>query len=255
MKRLAFALLLLASILSPHKANAQAAVTVYCDSSGTGTKWVPCSTANPLPVSGGGGGLSVTDSAAWTTGVSKFTPSGGEYNLTPATVSSGQQGTFAMSSFRNLYVDVPTSNNNLYTALTSPIVAGTNVIGYTSNDPCAQQTKLGKPFSITSSTQLITGTSAKSTYICGIDVVTASAQNIALVEGTGSVCATNIYGLAGGTTAATGWNFSANSGIARGGGVGTVYSPSGDANAAAANVCLLLSGSGQTSGQIVYVQQ
>ena len=68
---------------------------------------------------GGGGGLSVTDSAAWTTGVSAFTPSGGEYNSSPATLSSGQQGTFAMSAYRNQYVDTPTSNNNLYAALTA----------------------------------------------------------------------------------------------------------------------------------------
>jgi hypothetical protein len=122
---------------------------------------------------------------------------------------------------------------------------------FTSADPCTQATKLGAVISVTGSAQIIAGTSAKKTYICAIDVVTATAQNIALVEGTGSVCATNIFGLAGGT----GWNFAANSGVARGSGDGTVYSPSADTNAAAANVCLLLSGSGQTSGQISYVQQ
>jgi hypothetical protein len=122
-------------------------------------------------------------------------------------------------------------------------------------DACTNGTKLGAPFSLTASGQVIAGSASKKTYICAIDVVTATAQNIALVEGTGSVCATNTYGLAGGTTAAAGWNFSANAGIARGSGNGTVYSPSGDANGTAANVCLLLSGTGQTSGQIVYVQQ
>lgn len=135
------------------------------------------------------------------------------------------------------------------------LAAGTNVVGFTSNDPCTQATKLGATINVTGSAQIITGTSAKKTYICAIDVVTATAQNIALVEGTGSVCATNIFGLAGGTTAATGWNFSANSGIGRGAGSGTVYSPSADTNGTAANICLLLSGSGQTSGQISYVQQ
>lgn len=135
------------------------------------------------------------------------------------------------------------------------IAAGTNIIGYTSGDACSQLTKLGAPISLTASGQVITGTSAKKTYICSIDLITATAQNIALVEGTGSTCATNIYGLAGGTTAATGWNLPANGGLTKGAGSGTVYSPSGDTNASDANVCLLLSSTGQTSGQITYVQQ
>jgi len=88
-----------------------------------------------------------------------------------------------------------------------------------------------------------------------LDITSATAQNIALVEGTGSVCATNIFGLAGGTTAATGWNLAANGGLTKGAGSGTIYSPSADTNATAANVCLLSSSTGQISGQITYVQQ
>ena len=129
------------------------------------------------------------------------------------------------------------------------------VIGLVSNDPCSQASKSGAAISITTSSQVIAGTSAKKTYICSLDLITASTQNIALVEGTGSVCATNIFGLAGGTTAATGWNLTANGGLTKGSGAGTVYSPSADSNATAANICLLLSGSGQTSGHITYVQQ
>jgi hypothetical protein len=115
--------------------------------------------------------------------------------------------------------------------------------------------KSGAAISLTASGQVITGTASKKTYICSIDLVSATAQNIALVEGTGTTCATNIFGLAGGTTAATGWNFAANGGLTKGSGSGTVYSPSADTNGTAANVCLLLSGTGQTSGQITYVQQ
>jgi hypothetical protein len=131
----------------------------------------------------------------------------------------------------------------------------TTIIGAVTNDPCGYLSKSGAPISLTASGQLITGTAAKKTYICSIDLVSATAQNIALVEGTGSTCATNIFGLAGGTTAATGWNLAANGGLTKGSGVGTVYSPSADTNATAANVCLLLSSTGQTSGQITYVQQ
>ena len=124
-----------------------------------------------------------------------------------------------------------------------------------SSDPCFRSAKLGAPINLTASGQIITGAASKRTYICSIRLLTATAQNIALVEGTGSVCATNIFGLDGGTTAATGWNFAANGGLAEGAGAGTVMSPSADTNATAANVCLLLSGSGQVSGHVTYVQQ
>ena len=203
----------------------------------------------------GGGGLAVTDGTTFTAGTSLFTPIGGEYNSSPTSLTSGDQGTLALSSNRAAFVDVMTTTSNLYTVLTSATPAGTNVIGYVSNDPCSQQTKLGAVINTTGSLQIIAGTSAKKTYICAIDVVVSVAQNVALVEGTGTACATNIFGLAGGTTAATGWNFSANSGIARGAGNGTVYSPSADTNGSAANICLLSSGTAQLSGQISYVQQ
>lgn len=142
-----------------------------------------------------------------------------------------------------------------WVSLTGSTPAGTARIGYTSDDPCAQLTKVGVPINLTGSGQILAGTASKKTYICSIDLVSATAQNIALVEGTGSTCATNVFGLAGGTTAATGWNLSANGGLTKGSGSGTVYSPSADSNATAANVCLLLSGSGQTSGQMTVVQQ
>lgn len=122
-------------------------------------------------------------------------------------------------------------------------------------DPCLGSAKSGGVINLTASGQVITGTASKKTYICALNLVSATAQNIALVEGTGTTCATNIFGLAGGTTAATGWNLAANGGHNEGSGVGTVISPSADTNATAANVCLLLSGTGQTSGQVAYVQQ
>ncbi len=42
---------------------------------------------------GGGSGLSVTDGATFTASSSSFTPSGGEYNSSPTTLTSGKQGT------------------------------------------------------------------------------------------------------------------------------------------------------------------
>ncbi len=122
----------------------------------------------------------------------------------------------------------------------------------TSADPCAYLAKSTANINLTGSGQIVTGTSSKTTYICSMDIVTATAQNIALIEGTGSNCGTSTAGMAGGATAATGWNFAANGGLTKGSGEGSVFIAS---NAAADNVCLLLSGSGQVSGSIQYVQK
>ena len=70
---------------------------------------------------------------------------------------------------------------------------------------------------------------------------------------TGVTCATETFGLAGGNTAATSWPLAANGGLAPGNGGGTMISPSADANASGANICLLSSGTGQISGSISYV--
>lgn len=127
---------------------------------------------------------------------------------------------------------------------------GTNLQGLYL-DPCKRGAKTRFTINLTASGQIITGTASKKTYICDLDIVTATAQNIALVEGTGTTCATGTAGMAGGTTAATGWNFAANGGLTKGNGDGAVFSAD---SAAADNVCLLLSGSGQTSGNGHYVQ-
>lgn len=118
-------------------------------------------------------------------------------------------------------------------------------------DPCKRGAKTSVNINLTASAQLITGTASKKTYICHLNLVSAGADNIAIVEGTGSTCATGIAGMAGGTTAATGWNFAANGGISLGNGDASVLQAS---NAAADNVCLLVSGVTQVSGSIQYVQ-
>jgi len=102
------------------------------------------------------------------------------------------------------------------------------------------------------SAQLITGTAGKKTHVCGVFVLAADAENVSLVGGTGSVCATGIYAIIGGTTAATGPNLLA-------GGSFTIWSPtlSLQAPSAAAtgdNICLLQSGSGRVAGVVTWVQ-
>jgi hypothetical protein len=118
-------------------------------------------------------------------------------------------------------------------------------------DPCRTQANIFKPISQTASAQLVTGTSAKKIYICSINLVTAAANNVAMVEGTGTVCATGIAGMAGGSTAATGWNFAANGGLTQGNGMGSIMAEATNAD----NLCLLQSAAVQLSGSIGYVVQ
>ncbi len=120
-------------------------------------------------------------------------------------------------------------------------------------DPCLGQAKLFASINQTANTQLVSGTVSKKIYVCSIHLVAAAATNVAVVEGTGSVCGTGTAGVSGfgGATAATGWNFAANGGIALGNGASALGAEgtSGD------NLCLLNSGSGQVSGGISYVLQ
>lgn len=104
------------------------------------------------------------------------------------------------------------------------------------------------PISTTTSAQLITGQAGKNIMICSVVVVVGGADNIALVEGTGTTCATNIAGMSGGTTAATGWNLAANGGVSHGSGAGTVLRTATPAD----NVCVLVSAASQLSGTMTW---
>lgn len=232
----------------------------YITASSTST--ISATTGTGLPAlgaagSGGGGGGAITAAASsYAVGAFQVGTGADGWDATQGAkadaAASTDTGTFSfISLFKRLLQGITTIAANTSAA----IPTGGNVIGFVSNDPCSQATKLGAPINLTASGQVITGTSAKKTYICAIDLMVTTAGSAALVEGTGTVCATNIFGLAGGTTAGTGWPIPATGGLTKGAGSGTVISPSADANGAAANVCLLLSGTGQTSGHISYVQQ
>jgi len=123
------------------------------------------------------------------------------------------------------------------------------------SNPCLTQTPTPAVINNAGSSttqELIAGTSAKKTYVCSINVgPVASAVNVALVEGTGSTCGTSTAGMAGGATAATGWQFAANGGLTFGSG----GYPIAAAATAADNVCLMYSAAVQVSGVAMYVQQ
>ena len=106
------------------------------------------------------------------------------------------------------------------------------------------------PISLTANTQIITGAASKQTYVCSINLVVGAATNVAVVEGTGTTCATGTTGMAGGATAATGWNFAANGGIAQGTGLGAIMRTA----TAADNVCIFVSAANQVSGVISWTQ-
>jgi hypothetical protein len=118
-------------------------------------------------------------------------------------------------------------------------------------DPCKAAVKSYASINQTGNAQLVAGTTSKKIYVCSIHVVAAAATNVAVVEGTGAVCATGTAGVTGfgGATAATGWNFAGNGGIALGNGDSSLGAEgtSGD------NLCIFNSGSGQVSGGISYV--
>lgn len=132
--------------------------------------------------------------------------------------------------------------------------ASTALVSFVGADPCMSNAKVFVGIGQTASATVITGTSAKKLYICSINLVAADAENVGVVEGTGTVCATGIGtvpGLNAGTTAANGWNFAANGGLAFGSGIASIAATTVNAD----NLCILQSASGRVSGGISYVVQ
>lgn len=107
-----------------------------------------------------------------------------------------------------------------------------------------------KPISMTSATTtlMVTGVSGRHVRICSLHLVTAIANNVAIISGTGATCGTGTAGIAGGTTAANGYNFAANGGIAIGSGFGEVMRTvaTGD------SVCIITSAAGPLAGNLAY---
>jgi hypothetical protein len=98
---------------------------------------------------------------------------------------------------------------------------------------------------------VIAGKTSKTTYICSIFMLSATQQNINLIESANANCGTPTAGLLGGVTAATGPNLTASQWFVFGDGHGTVA----QSVTAGDNVCLISSSTGQISGTIGYVQK
>jgi hypothetical protein len=102
--------------------------------------------------------------------------------------------------------------------------------------------------STNTTTLIVTGVSGRHIRIGAMNLMTALANNVALISGTGATCGTGTAGVAGGTTAASGWNFIANGGLTLGTGLGTVLKTvaTGD------SLCLVTSVATQLSGGVSY---
>ncbi len=98
------------------------------------------------------------------------------------------------------------------------------------------------------SAQVIAGTANTRIYICAVILVSAGAQNVSVVEGTGAVCATGITGMIGGTAGSVA--LAANGGFA-----GVAAGPWISTATAANNVCVIQSAANNVSGTITYRRQ
>lgn len=160
-----------------------------------------------------------------------------------------QAGSSAATGDQALTVADP----NVLAALNTATPAGTNRIGYVSDDPCTQKTKINAAFAGSGGTiQLVAPSGTTQVYVCSIVSVGASASVQNLIGGTGAACVTaNEEAIIGSTTAASGMSFAANAGFSYGGGHGTVARTTTAGN----GVCLLQSGTVAVAGNITYVQQ
>jgi hypothetical protein len=119
-------------------------------------------------------------------------------------------------------------------------------------DPCQGYSKTALSISqaATGPLTIIAGSTGKKVYICSIFVLSATTQNINLIESANTNCGTPTAGLLGGVTAATGPNMTGGTYFNFGTGGWTVAQSA----TAADNVCLISSSTGQISGVIMYVQ-
>jgi hypothetical protein len=121
-------------------------------------------------------------------------------------------------------------------------------------DPCSSVAKTYIPINISTATttELTASLAGASThyYICSINIgPVAGAQNIALVDDDTDNCASVTSGLAGGTTAGSGWNIAANGGLTFGNGSSSIARTGGTNRV----LCAVTSAAVQTSGVMTVV--
>lgn len=120
-------------------------------------------------------------------------------------------------------------------------------------DPCEANAQSYAPISITTAatTRIVPPSASNKTYICSLFLTSAAADNIGIVEGTGGTCGTGTAGVIGGTTAANGPNFAANSGMLLQAGGKVAVAQTAGTNV---DLCLITSAATPLAGGIKYVQ-
>jgi hypothetical protein len=131
---------------------------------------------------------------------------------------------------------------------TTQIAFGGGATGGVPVKTASSDTQAVVNISTITTTLIITGVASRHIRIGAYTLVTALANNIAFISGTGATCGTGTAGMAGGTTAASGFNLTANGGISTGSGLGTVLMTI----AAGDSVCIVTSATTQLSGNIMY---
>lgn len=120
-------------------------------------------------------------------------------------------------------------------------------------DACTSGAKTFLPINIsTATTTEITPSLAGASnnyYICSLLLVTAAANNVALTDDDSDGCGSVTSGLAGGTTAGSGFNLAANSGMTFGNGTGSIFKTGGTNRV----ICLVTSATTQLSGTMSVV--
>lgn len=121
-------------------------------------------------------------------------------------------------------------------------------------DPCDGAAKTVIPINIsTATTTELTPSLAGANnyyYVCSINIgPVQAAQNIAIVDDDSDGCGSLTAGMAGGTTAGSGWNIAANGGLVLGNGTGTVMKTNGTNRV----VCAITSAATQTPGVMTVV--
>jgi hypothetical protein len=146
-----------------------------------------------------------------------------------------------------------TALNSIVTNTAAPLPAGGSVVGYTSNDPCTQATKVNVAIATSAGTfQAVVPSGVTQVYVCSFSLVAAAAAVVNLVGGTGATCTTGTpVALMGSTTPASGMSLAANGGLTFGNGGATVTRTTTGGH----GVCLIQSGVIALAGSITYVQQ
>ncbi len=181
----------------------------------------------------------------------------------PLNIKDASGNTVAMSSGTagdtncKTYIDADSASvlygilAQINTAALASIPAGTAIVGYVSSDPCLQKTKTNLAISqaTTFSQQLVALAAGSAINVCSMFVISASANALALTNGTGTNCANGSTALIGSLTLASSVSLAANGGWTLGNGAGTILIA-----AAGQELCMLTS-TGVIAGNLTYVYQ